>query len=109
MKMIQAIIRPERFEEVKDALEEKGHFPMNSVDVSGRGVQKGITLEYRGKQVRVDTLPKLMIELVANDGDLDEIIASICGRACTGRKGDGKIFVLPVDRAIRIRTGEEWK
>jgi nitrogen regulatory protein P-II 1 len=108
MKMIQAIIRPERFEEVKDALEEKGHFPMTCVNVKGRGVQKGVTLEYRGKKVQVDTLPKLMIELVGKDEDLDGMIATISGRARTGKKGDGTIFVLPVDKVIRIRTGEEW-
>ncbi len=108
MKMVQAIIRPERFESVKHALEEKGHFPMTCTEVRGRGEQKGITLEYRGKSIQVDTLPKMRIELVIPDTDLSRILATIQEAARTGKKGDGKIFVSSVDRMIRIRTGEEW-
>jgi nitrogen regulatory protein P-II 1 len=108
MKMIQAIIRPERFDEVKHALEEKGHFPMTCMEVKGRGEQKGITLEYRGKKVQVDILPKMMIELVTKNEDLNTVITTIRDAACTGKNGDGKIFVLPVDKMVRVRTKEEW-
>jgi nitrogen regulatory protein P-II 1 len=107
MKMIQAIIRPERFDNVKRALEEKGHYPMTCMEVTGRGEQKGITLEYRGKKVQVDILPKKMIELVARNEDLNTVITTIQDAACTGKTGDGKIFVLPVDQVIRVRTKEE--
>jgi nitrogen regulatory protein P-II 1 len=108
MKMVQAIIRPERLDEVKHALEEKGHFPMTCMEVRGRGEQKGITLEYRGKKIQVDTLPKMMIELVTKNEDLGTVITTIRDAARTGKNGDGKIFVLPVDKMIRIRTREEW-
>jgi nitrogen regulatory protein P-II 1 len=108
MKMVQAIIRPERFEEVKHALEVKGHFPLTCMEVKGRGEQKGITLEYRGKKVQVDILPKMMIELVAKNEELDAVISTIRNAANTGKNGDGKIFVLPVDKVIRVRTNEEW-
>jgi len=106
MKLVKAIIKPERFEIVKKALEEKGVTSMTTTEVQGRGEQKGITLEYRGKQMIVDMLPKIQIEIIVRDKEVDELIATIIGAARTGRIGDGKIFVLPVDAAIRIRTGE---
>jgi nitrogen regulatory protein P-II 1 len=106
MKMIKAIIKPERFEIVKKALEEKGVTGMTVTEVQGRGEQKGITLEYRGKPMVVDMLPKIQIEIVIRDKEIDEVITTIIGAAKTGQIGDGKIFVLPVDTAIRVRTGE---
>lgn len=106
MKMVKAIIKPERFEFVKKALEEKGFAGMTVVEVKGRGEQKGITLEYRGKSMIVDMLPKIQIEIVIRDEHLDDIIATITGAAKTGKIGDGKIFIMPVEKAIRIRTGE---
>jgi nitrogen regulatory protein P-II 1 len=106
MKMVKAIIKPERFEIVKKALEDKGVTAMTTTEVQGRGEQKGITLEYRGKQMIVDMLPKIQIEIIVRDNEVNELIASIIGAARTGRIGDGKIFVLPVDTAIRVRTGE---
>jgi nitrogen regulatory protein P-II 1 len=106
MKMVKAIIKPERFELVKKALEDKGVTSMTVTEVQGRGEQKGITLEYRGKKMVVDMLPKIQIEIVIRDHEVDELIATIIGAAKTGRFGDGKIFVLPVDTAIRVRTGE---
>jgi len=106
MKLVKAIIKPERFEIVKKALEEKGVTAMTTTEVQGRGEQKGITLEYRGKQMIVDMLPKIQIEIIVRDREVDELIATIIGAARTGRIGDGKIFVLPVDTAIRVRTGE---
>jgi len=106
MKMIKAIIKPERFEMVKKALEEKGVTGMTVTEVQGRGEQKGIILEYRGKPMVVDMLPKIQIEIVIRDKEVDEVITTIIGAAKTGQIGDGKIFVLPVDTAIRVRTGE---
>ena len=106
MKMIKAIIKPERFEFVKKALEEKGFNGMTITEVKGRGEQKGITLEYRGGQYIVDLLPKIQLEIVARDTDVDMIITIITDSARTGKIGDGKIFILPVERSIRIRTGE---
>jgi nitrogen regulatory protein P-II 1 len=106
MKMVKAIIKPERFEFVKKALEEKGFAGMTVVEVKGRGEQKGITLEYRGKAMIVDMLPKIQIEIVIRDEYLDDLIAVIVGAAKTGKIGDGKIFIMPVEKAIRIRTGE---
>ena len=106
MKMVKAIIKPERFEFVKKALEDKGFVSMTITEVRGRGEQKGITLEYRGGLMTVDMLPKIQIEIVVKDKDVDILIATLTESARTGKFGDGKIFVLPVDRAIRIRTGE---
>lgn len=106
MKMVQAIIKPERCEFVKKALEEKGFVGMTLSEVKGRGEQKGITLEYRGGKMIVDVLPKIKLEVVVRDKDVDELIATITGAAKTGKIGDGKIFVLPVEKSIRIRTGE---
>ena len=104
--MVKAIIKPERFEFVKKALEEQGFAGMTIVEVKGRGEQKGITLEYRGKAMIVDMLPKIQIEIVIRDEYLDDLIAAITGAAKTGKIGDGKIFIMPVEKAIRIRTGE---
>jgi len=109
MKMVQAIIRPERLENVKKALTEKGFIAMSIYELKGRGEQKGIILEYRGKKVEVDTIPKIKIELVIKDQDVDTVIAIVRASARTGKVGDGKIFVLPVDRMAKVRTDEEWK
>jgi nitrogen regulatory protein P-II 1 len=106
MKMVKAIIKPERFEFVKKALEEKGFNGMTITEVKGRGEQKGITLEYRGGQYIVDLLPKIQLEIVARDTDVDMLITIITDSARTGKIGDGKIFILPVEKSIRIRTGE---
>ena len=106
MKMVMAIIKPERFEFVKKALEDKGFVSMTIIEVKGRGEQKGITLEYRGGKMIVDVLPKIKLEIVVRDKDVDELVATLTGAARTGKIGDGKIFVLPVEKSIRIRTGE---
>jgi nitrogen regulatory protein P-II 1 len=106
MKMIKAIIKPERFEFVKKALEDKGFNGMTITEVKGRGEQKGISLEYRGGLMTVDLLPKIQLEIVVRDSDLDALISTLMESARTGKIGDGKIFVLPVERSIRIRTGE---
>lgn len=106
MKLIKAIIKPERFEMVKKALEDKGVSGMTVTEVEGRGEQKGITLEYRGKPMVVDMLPKIQIEIVVRAQDTDDLVATIIESARTGNIGDGKIFILPVDTSIRVRTGE---
>ncbi|WP_048068415.1 P-II family nitrogen regulator [Methanoregula boonei] len=106
MKMISAIIKPERFEFVKKALEDKGYVSMTITEVKGRGEQKGISLEYRGGKMTVDLLPKVKIEIVIRDKDLEDVIATLTGAARTGKIGDGKIFVIPVEKSIRIRTGD---
>jgi nitrogen regulatory protein P-II 1 len=106
MKMVKAIIKPERFEFVKKALEDKGFISMTITEVKGRGEQKGITLEYRGGLMTVDFLPKIQLEIVVRDSDVDTLIATITEGARTGKIGDGKIFILPVETSIRIRTGE---
>src|SRR5208337_3330044 len=106
MKMVKAIVKPERFEFVKKALEDKGFNGMTITEVKGRGEQKGITLEYRGGLMTVDLLPKTLIEIVVRDAEVDSVVATISESARTGKIGDGKIFVLPVEKSIRIRTGE---
>jgi nitrogen regulatory protein P-II 1 len=106
MKLIKTIIKPERFEFVKKALEDKGLVSMTVTEVRGRGEQKGISLEYRGGLMTVDMLPKVQIEIVVKDKDVESVIAIFIDSARTGKIGDGKIFVLPVEKAIKIRTGE---
>ena len=106
MKMVKAIIKPERFEFVKKALEDKGFIGMTIAEVKGRGEQKGITLEYRGGLMTVDLLPKIQLEIVVRDADADNLVATITEAARTGKIGDGKIFIMPVETSIRIRTGE---
>ena len=106
MKMVKAILKPERFEFVKKALEDKGFISMTIAEVRGRGEQKGISLEYRGGLMTVDMLPKIQIEIVVKEKDVDAVITTITDSARTGKIGDGKIFVMPVEKSIRIRTGE---
>lgn len=107
MKKIEAIIRPEKLDEVKHALADKGYIGLNIVGVTGRGVQKGIVHAGRsGQAYSVDMLPKVKLETVVTDKNVDEVVEIILKAARTGNIGDGKIFVMPVDEAIRVRTGE---
>ena len=106
MKKIEAIIREERLDAIKLALEENSYFGMTVSEVSGRGKQKGIPLQWRAGEYRVDMLPKLKIELVVLDEDVPIAIDSIVRNARTGETGDGKIFVLPVENVVRVRTGD---
>ncbi len=106
MKMVVAIIRPEKFEDVKKALEDRGYVGMTVTEVKGRGEQKGITLQFRGRTMEVDLLQKTKIEMVVNDDEVDKVIDVIVKSARTGRFGDGRIFVVPVEKSVRIRTGE---
>jgi nitrogen regulatory protein P-II 1 len=106
MKKIEAIIREEKLDAVKKALEEKSYFGMTVSEVSGRGKQKGIALQWRVGEYRVDLLPKLKIELVVLDEDVSAAIDAIVSNARTGETGDGKIFVMPVETVVRVRTGD---
>lgn len=106
MKKIEAIIRPEKLDSVKTALEEKGYAGMSVTEVKGRGRQKGITLQWRVGEYRVDFLPKVKLEIVVDDKDIEVVINTICEVAKTGKIGDGKIFIYPVENVIRVRTGE---
>lgn len=106
MKMIQAVIRPSKMEEVKEALDGAGYASLTSIEVKGRGRQKGITQMWRGEEYKVDMLPKVKVELVVSDEKEEEVIELIKNAARTGNIGDGKIFVLPVEKTVRIRTGE---
>ncbi|MCH2603581.1 MAG: P-II family nitrogen regulator [Pedosphaera sp.] len=106
MKKIEAIIKPFKLEEVKDALAEVGVVGMSVSEVKGFGRQKGHTEIYRGSEYTVDFLPKVKIETVVADGTVDDAIAAITKAAATGKIGDGKIFVQSIEQAIRIRTGE---
>ncbi|MBR67299.1 MAG: transcriptional regulator [Verrucomicrobiales bacterium] len=106
MKKIEAIIKPFKLEEVKDALAEVGVVGMSVTEVKGFGRQKGHTEIYRGSEYTVDFLPKVKIETVVAEGTVDDAIAAITKAAATGKIGDGKIFVQPIEQAIRIRTGE---
>ena len=106
MKKIEAIIREEKLAAVRTALEENGYFGITVTEVVGRGKQKGIALQWRVGEYRVDLLPKLKIEVVVLGDDLSDAVNAIVRSSRTGEKGDGKIFVLPVESAIRIRTGD---
>jgi nitrogen regulatory protein P-II 1 len=106
MKKVEAIIREEKLDAVKKALEEKSYFGMTVSEVSGRGKQKGIPLQWRVGEYRVDLLPKLKIELVVLDDDVAAVIDAIVSKARTGETGDGKIFILPVEHVVRVRTGD---
>ena len=106
MKKIEAIIRQEKFDEVKNALANAGFPRITVYDVKGRGRQKGISLSYRTTEYRVDMLPKMKIELIVEDSQLEKAVSTILKVAKTGNIGDGKIFVLHAEEAVRIRTGE---
>ncbi|MGE0410273.1 MAG: P-II family nitrogen regulator [Amphiplicatus sp.] len=106
MKKIEAIIKPFKLDDVKEALHEIGLAGMTVIDARGFGRQKGHTELYRGAEYVVDFLPKVKIELVVADGRVDEAVEAIQKAAHSGRIGDGKIFISTVDNAVRIRTGE---
>jgi nitrogen regulatory protein P-II 1 len=106
MKKIEMIIRPEKLDLVRAALEEKGYSSMTVSDVEGRGKQKGISLEWRVGEYRVEFLPKIKVEVVVDDTACDGVIDTVCDAAKTGAVGDGKIFVSSIDKVVRIRTGE---
>ncbi|MEM9049189.1 MAG: P-II family nitrogen regulator [Pseudomonadota bacterium] len=107
MKKIEAIIKPFKLDEVKEALQEVGLQGLSVVEAKGFGRQKGHTELYRGAEYVVDFLPKVKIEVVLDDNQVDAAVEAIVSAARTGKIGDGKIFVSSVEQAIRIRTGEE--
>jgi nitrogen regulatory protein P-II 1 len=107
MQKIEAIIRPEKLDDVKIALADAGVTGLNIVHVTGRGVQKGVVHMGRGGETyEVDMLPKVKIEVVVPDAKVDKLVDTICDAAHTGHIGDGKIFVIPITNAIRVRTRE---
>ncbi|MGB6330091.1 MAG: P-II family nitrogen regulator [Halarcobacter sp.] len=107
MKKIEAVIKPFKLEDVKDALTEAGITGMTVSDVKGYGRQQGHSELYRGAEYVVDFLPKIKLELIVTDSELDSIIEIIVNSAKTGKIGDGKIFVSSIEKTVRIRTGEE--
>jgi len=106
MKMIFAVIRPHRLQDVKDALADIGVVGMTVIDVRGAGRQKGQVERYRGSEYSIDLLAKVKIEVAVLDHQCEEVVEEICRAAYTGEIGDGKIFVLPLEDSIRVRTGE---
>ena len=106
MKKIEAIIKPFKLDEVKEALNSLGIKGMTVTEVKGYGRQKGHTEIYRGAEYVVDFIPKVKMDIVVDDEQVDQVIDTILKVARTGKIGDGKIFVLPVERVIRVRTGE---
>jgi nitrogen regulatory protein PII len=107
MKLLKAIIRPSKVDEVKDALAKLNISGMTVTEVRGHGKQKGHTAIYRGKEYNVSLLPKMQIEVVVTNNIAEEAIRAIVEAARTGEIGDGRVFVLPVEQSYRIRTGEQ--
>ncbi len=107
MKKIEAIVKPFKLDDVKEALNEIGIQGMTLVEVKGYGRQKGHKEIYRGAEYVVDFIPKVKVELVVTDDKVDEVVDRIMKSANTGKIGDGKIFILPVEEALRVRTGEK--
>ncbi|MBN1957329.1 MAG: P-II family nitrogen regulator [Desulfuromonadales bacterium] len=106
MKKVECIIKPFKLDDVKSAISDLGITGMTVSEVRGFGRQKGHTELYRGAEYQIDFIPKLKIELVLADDQVDEIVSVVQREACTGRIGDGKIFVSAIEQSIRIRTGE---
>ncbi len=106
MRKIEAIIRPSKLDDIREALEEIGVKGMTISEVKGYGRQKGHTELYRGSEYNIDFLPKVKIEVIVGDGMLDKVVKTIITNAKTGQVGDGKIFIFPVEQVIRVRTAE---
>jgi nitrogen regulatory protein PII len=106
MKLVKSIVRPDKVDDVRDALEKLKLAGMTVTDVRGHGRQKGHTAVYRGKEYSVTLLPKVEIEVVVPDSVVDEVIQAVIKAARTGEIGDGRVFVLPVEQGYNIRTGE---
>ena len=107
MKKIEAIIRPQKLDEVRESLKSLGYPGMSIVRIEGHGKQKGKIEQFRGQEYKVELLPKVKIEIVAKDSDVLPIVKAITKAARTGEIGDGKIFISPVEDVMRIRTGEK--
>ena len=106
MQLIKAIVRPSKVDDVKDAVGKLGVSGITVTEVRGHGKQKGHTTIYRGQEYQVSLLPKMEIEIVVPDEIADEVVKAVTGAARTGEIGDGRVFVMPVERSYRIRTGE---
>jgi nitrogen regulatory protein P-II 1 len=106
MKLVTAVVKPHRIEEVKEALREIGVSGLTMTDVEGFGRQRGHTEVYRGAEYQVDFVPKVRVEVVVDDDGVDEVVDAIAAAARTGKIGDGKLWVSDVERVLRIRTGE---
>jgi nitrogen regulatory protein P-II 1 len=106
MKKVEAVIRPEKLDEVTDALENEGLVSMSVIEIRGRGRQRGAKLSWRGTEYLMEMVPKIKIDMILPDEDAEKAVKIIVDKAYTGEVGDGKIFVLPVEEAIRVRTGE---
>ena len=106
MKLVTAIVKPHRIENVKEALRELGVSGLTTTDVEGFGRQRGHTEVYRGAEYTVDFVPKVRVEILVDDGDVDRVAQQLIETARTGQIGDGKVWVVPVEAAYRIRTGE---
>jgi nitrogen regulatory protein PII len=106
MKMVCAIFRPHRLQEIKEALSDAGIVGMTATDVRGAGRQKGQVERYRGSEYSIDLVPKLKLEIAVEDDQVETVIKAIRDAAYTGEIGDGKIFIYPLDDSLRIRTGE---
>ena len=107
MKKIEVKIRPEKLESVRCALEKVGYSGLMISEIEGHGRQKGIVQQWRGEKYKVEFLPKIKIEIIVKDNEVERIIKTIVDSAKTGEIGDGKIFISPVENAVRIRTGEK--
>ena len=107
MKRIEAIIRPEKLDAVRSALEKAGCGGLMISEIEGHGKQKGVVQQWRGEKYRVEILPKLKIEIVVKDADVERVTKAIIDNVKTGEIGDGKIFISNIENAIRIRTGEK--
>jgi nitrogen regulatory protein P-II 1 len=107
MKLVTAVIKPHRWEEVREALETFGVKGMTVTEVSGYGRQKGHTEVYRGADYAIALVPKVRIEVVVDDDDADAVVGIVVKSAQTGRIGDGKVWVVPVERVVRVRTAEQ--
>ena len=106
MKLVVAIVKPHRLDEVKEALQDLGVNGLTTTDVEGFGRQRGHTEIYRGAEYRVDFVPKVKVEVLCDDGQVSGVVDAVAKAARTGKIGDGKIWVVPVEQVLRIRTGE---
>jgi len=106
MTLLKAIVRPDKVDNVKDALEEIGISGMTVSEVRGHGKQKGHPAIYRGQEYRIDLVPKIQIEVVVDDSVADDVVSTIIKSARTGQIGDGRVFAIPVAHSYRIRTGD---
>jgi nitrogen regulatory protein P-II 1 len=107
MKLVTAIVKPFKLDDVKDALKSAGVAGMTVSEVRGFGRQGGHTETYRGSEYQIDFVPKVQVDIIVDDADVERVVESIVGSASTGKIGDGKVWVTDVDRLVRIRTGEE--